>query len=259
MRPLAGRLPYLPGEFVLLEDADRMVPPRSYSIANPQRSDGLISVLVTRVAGGQTSGWVHDRLRPGDEVTVTGPYGTFVADPAAAAPCLHLAAGSGLAPIRALIESALEASPPRSLTLVFSAGTKADVLDRDRFLSWQGIHPHFRYIRTLTRGPGAEPRGRIPDVLPSLCPHLADHEVFIAGAPGFVRACALAAEALGAVPARMHTEPFFVELPVRTGPVSSPAGGAVRTMAARPAPTHARGISLEPGSRSPSRQRLHDR
>jgi CDP-4-dehydro-6-deoxyglucose reductase, E3 len=90
MRPLAGRLQYLPGEFVLLEDADRTVPPRSYSIANPQRSDGLISVLVTRVAGGQTSGWVHDRLRPGDEVTVTGPYGTFVADPASAAPCLHL-------------------------------------------------------------------------------------------------------------------------------------------------------------------------
>jgi len=215
--PLAGPLEYLPGEYVLLEDADGTVPPRSYSIANAPRPDGSISLLVTRVSEGQTSGWVHDRLRAGDEVTITGPYGTFVADPVSTAPCLHLAAGSGLAPIRALIEVALDAIPRRSLMLVFSTRTEADVLNRDRFLRWQAIYPHFRYVRTLTRDPGADPRGRIPDVLPELCGGLAEHEVFVAGAPGFVRACAFAAEALGASPARVHTEPFFVEPPAWTG------------------------------------------
>ena len=219
LHPLAKPLEYLPGEFVLLEDRDRQVPPRSYSVANAPRLDGSISLLVTRVSEGQTSSWVHNRLRAGDEVTITGSYGTFVADPLSAAPCLHLAAGSGLAPIRALIEAALDAIPRRSMTLVFSARTEADVLDRDRFLRWQEIHPHFRYVRTLTRGPGADPRGRIPDVLPELCGGLAEHDVFVAGAPGFVRACAFAAEALGAAPERVHTEPFFVEAPAWTAPV----------------------------------------
>jgi CDP-4-dehydro-6-deoxyglucose reductase, E3 len=50
---------------VLLEDDRHEVPPRSFSIANAPRSDGLISLLVTRVRDGETSLWVHDRLRVG--------------------------------------------------------------------------------------------------------------------------------------------------------------------------------------------------
>jgi CDP-4-dehydro-6-deoxyglucose reductase, E3 len=155
LQPMDQAMAYRPGEYVLLEDPMRHIPPRSYSIANAPRPDGLISVLITRVAAGTTSVWVHDQLRREDEVTVTGPYGTFVAGPTSAAPCLYLAAGSGLAPIRALIEAALKATPQRPLTLIFSARTEADVLDRERFGRWQTRYPHFRFIRTLTRGPGA--------------------------------------------------------------------------------------------------------
>jgi CDP-4-dehydro-6-deoxyglucose reductase len=144
-------------------------------------------------------------------VAITGPYGTFVGNPASSAPYLHLAAGSGLAPIRALVEAALEVTPHRSLLLVFSARTEADVLDRERFVNWHDRYPHFRFVRTLTRRAGADPHGRIPDILPKLCPDLAAHEVFIAGAPGFVGACASAAEALGAESERVHTEAFFAE------------------------------------------------
>jgi hypothetical protein len=55
------------------------------------------------------------------------------------------------------------------------------------------------------------PHGRLPGLLPRLCPELTDREVFIAGAPGFVRACAAAAETLGAAPELVRTELFFVE------------------------------------------------
>lgn len=208
--PLGQPLEFLPGEYVLLEDSDRRVPPRSYSIANAPRPDGEISLLVTRVAEGATSSWVHDRLRTEDEVILTGPYGTFVADPCCTSPCLYLAAGSGLAPIRALIETSLKATA-QSLTLILSARTEADLLDRDRLLGWQAEHPRFRFIATLTRTAGAGSRRRVPDLLPGICPRLAGHQVFIAGAAGFVLACAAAAETLGAAREHVHTEPFFVE------------------------------------------------
>ena len=55
---------------MLLEDRERRVPPRSFSIANAPRPDGLISLLVTRVPDGETSTWVHERLRVGEEVSV---------------------------------------------------------------------------------------------------------------------------------------------------------------------------------------------
>jgi CDP-4-dehydro-6-deoxyglucose reductase, E3 len=211
LSPLAASMQYLPGEYVLLEDLDGRVEQRSYSIANAQRSDGQISLLVTRVPGGQASEWIHTSLHTGDEVILTGPYGTFVADPASSAPCLYLAAGSGLAPMRALLEGALQGGPWRSLTLIFSARTEADVLDRELFVGWEAAHPDFRFIRTLTRGAGGDPHGRIPAILPELCPELSGQEVFIAGASGFVRDCAITADALGAERERTHTEPFFAE------------------------------------------------
>jgi CDP-4-dehydro-6-deoxyglucose reductase len=215
LEPVAERLEYLPGQYVLLEDCEGRVPPRSYSIANAPRRDGLISLLVT-AAGGRTSCWVHSALNAGDEVTVTGPYGSFVAGRTPTRPCVYLCAGSGFAPMRALVEAELDAPLGRSLTLLVSARTEGDVIDRDRMLAWDGSYPRFRFIRTLTRGPGRHRHGRIPDLLPQLWPELAGHDVFIAGAPGFVRGCANAAEGLGAEPALVRTEPFFVEPQLNT-------------------------------------------
>ena len=91
------------------------------------------------------------------------------------------------------------------------ARTEADVLDRELFVRWEAAHPNFRFIRTLTRGPGGDPHGRIPGILPELCPDLSDYDVFIAGASGFVRGCAIAADALGSKRKHTYTEPFFTE------------------------------------------------
>jgi CDP-4-dehydro-6-deoxyglucose reductase len=212
LRPLAGALEYVSGQYLLLGDRDYTVPPHSYSVANAPRTDGLLSLLVTRVPDGQTSTWVHERLRIGENVSVSGAYGTFVDNPGSSSPALFLAAGSGLAPIRALIDGALLAGTHESLTLVFSARTDGDVLDRERFAAWETLHPRFHFIRTLTRASGVSPSGRMPAVLPDLCEDLGRHDVFIAGAPGFVTSCAAAAEALGADRARVHAEPFFGEL-----------------------------------------------
>lgn len=211
LAPLAEPLAYLPGQYVLLEDRDGEVPPRSYSIANAPRDDGRIALLVTRVADGPTSGWVHERLAVGDEVRVSGPYGAFVSAAAATRPALYLAAGSGLAPIRALIEAELERPRRPALTLLFSARTEADVIDGERFAAWQRDEPRFRFLRTLTRGAGPPPRGRLPGLLAELAGRLDGAEVFIAGAPGFVAACADAAERLGAPRALVHTEVFYAE------------------------------------------------
>lgn len=209
LAPLAEPLAFAPGQYVLLEDGSGVVPPRSYSIANAPRDDGAISLLVTRVAGGLTSPWVHG-LRAGDEVSVEGPFGTFVDDPTATDPALLLAAGSGLAPIRALVEAALAVGRRRALTLIVSARTDADVIDAERFAT-AARDGRLRFVRTLTRQAGPPPTGRIPAVLAAIVGDLAGHDVFIAGAPGFVGACARAAVTLGAEPTRVRTEEFFVD------------------------------------------------
>jgi CDP-4-dehydro-6-deoxyglucose reductase len=97
LRPPGPPLRYRPGQYVLLGDPSAELVVRSYSIANASRRDGLVSLLVTRVPGGQLSSWVHDVLRPGDRVLLSGPYGSFTAAPGEDGPVLFLAGGSGLA------------------------------------------------------------------------------------------------------------------------------------------------------------------
>ncbi len=215
LQPLGAALAFRPGQYVQLGDAAGALPPRSYSVANAPRLDGRLSLLVARVPGGTTSGWAHDALAVGDEVTVAGPFGTFVDDPRATAPALYLAAGAGYAPVRALLEAALAAGRRSSLALVFSARTQADVIDAALLAGWERRCPRFRFVRTLTRERGRPPLGHVPDVLPAVLSDLglgpAGADVFVAGAPSFVVACGAALRALGARPAAVRTEAFVLE------------------------------------------------
>jgi CDP-4-dehydro-6-deoxyglucose reductase len=221
LAPVGAPLEYRAGQYVLLGDVGSDVPVRSYSIANAPRPSGHLTFLVTKVPGGETSGWLRG-LRVGDRALVSGPYGTFVAA-GAARPVLGLAGGSGLAPIRALAEESALSGPVRPFTVVFSARTEADVMDADLFHRWGRRDPGLWFLRTLTRSGGAQPLGRVPALLPTLFRDLSAHEVYIAGAPGFVSACASAARALGAAPARVHTEEFFAEPRPWTAPATAAA------------------------------------
>lgn len=209
LRPAGEPLGFAPGQYVLLGDLEYGVPPRSYSVANAPRPSGELTLLVTEVSGGETSTWVHRRLRTGERVLASGPYGSFVADPNSDRPTLYLAGGSGLAPVRALAEVAVATDRPEELTLFFSARTEADLIDAERFARWERERRGFRYLRTLTRAHGPPPLGRIPELLPRLFPDLSGHDVFVAGASGLVDACTDAARACGVRPGHLHTEAFY--------------------------------------------------
>lgn len=210
LRPVAAEVGYQPGQYVLVGDSDYARPVRSYSLANAPRPDGAVSLLVTRVPGGELSTWLHG-IREGEELLLSGPYGTFVDDLREPGPRLYLAGGSGLAPVRALLEAALTLPSPPPMTLLFSARTSADLIDDEQLRRWNDEHEQFRYLRTLTREPGPPPVGRVPDVLPDLAPRLNRHRVYIAGGSGFVATCDAAVRRQGAVAGRVFTEEFFAD------------------------------------------------
>jgi CDP-4-dehydro-6-deoxyglucose reductase, E3 len=209
LRPAGEGLAYQSGQYVLIGDRDYTVPVRSYSLANAPDPSGRISVLVTEVPYGETSTWIHRGLHVGDAVLVSGPYGAFVADPTSDAPVLCLAAGSGLAPILALAQDAVRRAGAEPFTVLFFARTLADVMDLERFSSWQRQYAGLRFEWTVTGQVGEPRQDRSPVLLPAPFEDLSGHEVFIAGAPGFVADGVVAARALGARPGHLHTEEFF--------------------------------------------------
>jgi CDP-4-dehydro-6-deoxyglucose reductase, E3 len=210
LRPTGPRIDFQPGQYVLVSDVGYERTPRSYSIANAPRSDGTVTLLVTRIPDGELSSWLH-QIETGCQLLLSGPYGSFVADPDASDPVLYLAAGSGLAPVRALIEAGLARRRHPPMTLLFSARTPADLIDNEQLERWDADDPEFRYLRTLTRAAEPPPTGRIPAILAGLLPRLERHRVYIAGDSGFVAACADAAHRHGAAPELLFSEEFFVQ------------------------------------------------
>lgn len=209
LRPVGKPLRYWPGQYVQLHHPENQVPARAYSIANASRPDGEITLQIARVEGGTISNWVHGSLKVGDRIKLSGPYGTFIGDPAAETPVLCLAAGTGLAPIMALAEAALSRGYRQPVTVLFSAPTDADLYDTGRLALWQAKHRNFKFVRTLTREQGEGLVGRIPAILPEMFPDLSEYSVYAAGSPEFVEACIAAAKALGANESKIHTEGFF--------------------------------------------------
>ncbi len=209
LRPLGEPMRFWPGQFVLLGDERQNAPPRSYSIANTPNSEGEIALLITRLEEGKTSRWVHDYLKPGDRVTLDGPYGAFIGDPSVETPVLCLAAGSGLAPILSLTAAALNRGYAAPVTLLFSAQQRSDLMLDGLLAHWQSQYRNFDYRYTLTREDSDDLQGRIPAILPGLFPSLAEHSIYIAGSPEFVTDCAAAARQLGAEESRIHSEGFF--------------------------------------------------
>ncbi|HYD70950.1 2Fe-2S iron-sulfur cluster-binding protein [Azospirillum sp.] len=209
LRPLGQPLRFWPGQYVMLGNEREEAPPRCYSIANAPRADGEIVLQVTRQEGGPTSTWIHDKLKLGELVQLSGPYGTFIGDPSVETPVLCMAAGTGLAPILALAEAALKRGYKQPVTVLFSGRTGEDVYARGQMAYWQAKHRRFEFKTTLTRDDAAPLKGRIPAVLPTLFKDLSEHSVFVAGSPEFVEDCVKAAKALGAKDELIHTEGYF--------------------------------------------------
>ena len=156
---------YAAGQAVLVGDHGGEVR-RPYSIASaPEdaRRDRAIELLVGVRETGEAG--EHLSLRPGGDVDVEGPLGSFTFPAAPSEPhVVFIAGGTGVAPLRAMLRHALETAPPaRRLGLLYSARTPDEFAFADEFraLAERGS---IEFRQTITRDTTldwAGSRGRI--------------------------------------------------------------------------------------------------
>jgi CDP-4-dehydro-6-deoxyglucose reductase, E3 len=220
LRPLGNSMQFWPGQYVTLGDETKGIPKRCYSIANIFNSEGEVLLYITKVNEGKASVWIHDDIKAGDPIKVSGPYGTFVGDPSLETPVLCLAAGSGLAPIESLASAALLRGGFRQpATILFSAKTKDDLFDLGMFSYLESKFRNFEFKYTLTREENKDGLfGRIPDILPELYPDLSKFSVYIAGSPDFVESCKKVVKELGTTNDHIFSEGFFGQKDPETPP-----------------------------------------
>jgi ferredoxin-NADP reductase len=97
---------------------------RPFSIACMPRDDGLLTLHVKAVPGGWVSTALVHHTPPGAELVLGPALGTMTLDRAAGRDLLCVAGGTGLAPIKAIIEQAVResAATPRRITCTTGHG-----------------------------------------------------------------------------------------------------------------------------------------
>lgn len=127
---------------------------RAYSIASAPMpgSPERFEIAVTRVEGGGGASARLHALPVGAQLAVDGPHGFFSRERERDQPALFVATGTGLCPLRAMLQEELSRQgdgPP--LGLVFGCRSEADILWRDELEAWSSRHARLRLWVTLSR------------------------------------------------------------------------------------------------------------
>jgi CDP-4-dehydro-6-deoxyglucose reductase len=130
---------------------------RAYSLASALVATNRFDLCLNRVPGGYFSNHLCD-LGPGAAIEFEGPFGFFVPrEPLRDS--VFIATGTGIAPIRGMLQEIFRRGTDRQLWLVFGVRYRETILYQDEFAELASQHPNFHFWPTLSR-PAAEWKGR---------------------------------------------------------------------------------------------------
>ena len=184
-----GKLDYLAGQHleILLADGRR----RAFSIANAPNRQRLLELHVRHVFGGGFTDLVFASLKPGDELDIEVPLGTFYLRDKSPRPIICVAGGTGFSPIKAIVEETLIEGSVRPLYLYWGVNGVDDLYLNKLCEQWASEHPHIVFIPVFS-GPVADDfqgrRGFVHQAVIADFPDLKPFDVYMSGPPMLIDA-----------------------------------------------------------------------
>jgi len=213
-------LPYQAGQYVPVQVTKRPRTWRTYSIANAPRPGGLIELHVRAVPGGEVSNALVYHSTVGDCVLLGAARGAMTLSKTSR-DLLCVAGGTGLAPIKAIIEQALAErsdSNSRKITLYFGARQHFDLYDLEDLLLLESAFPALRVQPVLSEEAGyLGLAGTLPDIVAGHGP-FETAEAYVCGPPAMVTST-VAVLAASIPPDKIHHDP----VPEAASPVQADA------------------------------------
>jgi NAD(P)H-flavin reductase/hemoglobin-like flavoprotein len=205
------RYDYVPGQSMAVETAQRPRLWRYYSPANAPRQDGSIDLHVRRVPGGQVSAALVDSVQKGDMVNLGSPVGYRLTRPLEGElDLLLVAGGTGLAPLKALVEQVAAEGVIRDVELFVGARTVRELYDMPALAAMEAEHDWLSVTPVIRSdvgdAPGAE-RGTV-DSVALRGDRWRGRDVYICGADETVQAALDRLRTGGCPDDRIHYEGF---------------------------------------------------
>ena len=204
--PPTSNFSFIPGQYIDVIGFNGIR--RSYSLANASFSDKLLELHVRAVSGGAMSDYWFNHAKINDLLRLNGPLGTFFLRECTNTDVFFLATGTGIAPIKAILESLTQlpvAQQPKSVTVLWG-GRKLE----DFYIDIVAIPGKHRYIPVISRPnegwTGA--KGYVQDILLSTAPDLCNAAVYVCGSDNMIHDAKIILSNAGLPTARFHSDAF---------------------------------------------------
>ncbi len=189
-------------------------PTRDYSMASGP-GDRELEFHIRRVPDGAATHHVHTQLKLGDQVSVEGPFGSSYLREKHAGPILCIAGGSGLAPIKGIVETALASGMKQPIHVYFGARSGRDLYLVDHFEALAQRHPNMTFTPVLS-SPQLETRwrsGYVTDAVAMDFQSFDGWKAYIAGPPPMVESGMQLCTTGGMRSGDMHADVFYSPAP----------------------------------------------
>ncbi|MEO1865686.1 MAG: CDP-6-deoxy-delta-3,4-glucoseen reductase [Pseudomonadota bacterium] len=201
---------FLPGQYVdiLLRDGRR----RSFSIANWTGIEEGLELHIRLVPDGHFSGQVFNSLKVRDLLRFQGPFGTFFLREDTDQPTIMVAGGTGLAPIKAILESAFLDQAVRPFHLFWGVRNAHDLYAHDLLTQWSEQYDNFNYTPVLSEPQEDKSwsgeQGWVHEAALRHFPDLSQVDVYASGPPPMIEALKNAFEDAGLAIERLYFDSF---------------------------------------------------
>lgn len=193
-----------PGQYLRLFIGGAPGIPYSIASAPDPECDGEFELAVSKEASAE----MLSNLRRGGPLAVSRPAGDFVWRPSSSG-SLFIGMGTGLAPLRAMLQAARRSLPAAPCVLLAGARNEDELLWRLEFESWAHADPSFVFEPTLS-SPSEKwegRRGRVQEHVPAVAASRGEFASYLCGNPDMVRDCTSAlVERFGFERARISSE-----------------------------------------------------
>ncbi|QHI98599.1 2Fe-2S iron-sulfur cluster binding domain-containing protein [Xylophilus rhododendri] len=203
----AADLVYRPGQYVnlFLEDGS----PRSFSMAS-RPEGGQLDFHLRRIPEGRFTHHRVNALQAGDLLEIELPLGNFCHHPEDYRPLLLVATGTGLAPIKAILESLMDSEDGPPVALYWGVRTEADLYLHEEIQTWAERFDDFSYVPVLSRADEdwQGRRGHVQQAVAEDFPDLSEHAIYLCGSPAMIEEARRDFLALGASIDHLYADSF---------------------------------------------------
>ena len=192
--PASERFQFLAGQYLefLLKDGQR----RAYSIANAPEQEGPLELHIRHLPGGLFTDFVFaakdPALKEKDILRFEGPLGSFFLREDSKKPIIFVAAGTGFAPIKSIIEQMQAKKIQRPISLYWGGRRPSDLYMNSLCETWAQDLPDFKYIPVISDALPEDAwdgrSGFVHEAVMTDHPNLKDFQVYACGAPVMVNA-----------------------------------------------------------------------